>query len=735
MLPGRHPVDIVRFGPFEVALKEGVLRKHNLRVRLQAQPFQVLAALLEHPGQTVTREELRSRLWPDDTFVDFEHGLNAAVTRLRQALADSADRPQYIETVAKRGYRFIGEVILPPVVPAEEPRSVSQPKAAGRPEPWWKFALIAAAAVLLGTVVVLWRLVFSRVAEVILRPVPLTAFHGSEVDPALSPDGGYVAFSWNGEKQDNFDVYVAAIGSGTLRRVTTDAANDFSPAWSPDGRTIAFLRQSGDDRAALMLVASTGGPEHRIAETRGDQLRDRLPSQQQLRSEEQLANLAWSPDGHWVAAAHREEEEPHPGIYLFSMTGEKRKLTTSPPDSFGDHTPAFSPDGQTLAFCRLLGYSWSELYLLSLDSKQKPVGNVLRLTNHNQWSTNPVWMQGGREILYVLRQSPNIHMRPRIQLKSAFGRPPSERTIPLEDDVWHVSAGRRLVYSRRRQDSNIWRAKIPARNGPSTLPELFISSTRNDGHPRYSPDGGRISFVSSRSGAEEVWISNAAGSDPIRLTSFNGPLVGPPAWSPDGHWLVFHARPEGQADLFIMPAAGGTPRRLTHHPSDETTPSYSRDGLWIYYSSMRSGRHQLWKMPSAGGESVQVTTNGGLRPLESPDGKMLFYLSEAGNAIRRVPASGGAETHVAAPVCANSGFALTAEGLLYPMPTPSGDRCEFTLLNLATGNARPIVQTVSPRVGMVVGVSRDETNFLFVQDEIPSVDLMLVENFDPRPLR
>jgi len=140
-------------------------------------------------------------------------------------------------------------------------------------------------------------------------------------------------------------------------------------------------------------------------------------------------------------------------------------------------------------------------------------------------------------------------------------------------------------------------------------------------------------------------------------------------------------------------------------------------------------------MPSAGGEAVQLTTNGGLRPLELPDGKMLFYLSEAGNVIRLVPATGGIETQVVASVCASFGFALTREGLLYPMRTPSGDRCEFTLLNLATGDARPILRTASPRVGMVVGVSPDETHFLFVQDEIPSIDLMLVEDFAPRLLR
>jgi DNA-binding winged helix-turn-helix (wHTH) protein/tetratricopeptide (TPR) repeat protein len=101
---------IVRFGAFEVDLRSAALRKHGLKLKIQEQPFQVLAMLLEHPGQTVTREELHKKLWPADTFVDFEHGLNAAINKLREALGDSADNPRFVETLHRRGYRFIAPV-------------------------------------------------------------------------------------------------------------------------------------------------------------------------------------------------------------------------------------------------------------------------------------------------------------------------------------------------------------------------------------------------------------------------------------------------------------------------------------------------------------------------------------------------------------------------------------------------------------------------------------------------
>src|ERR1700685_2603249 len=122
MQENQQPDGRLRFGVFEVDLRAGELHKHGLRIRLQEQPFQLLALLLERPGQVVTREELQKKLWPADTFIDFDHGLNKAVNKIRDALGDSAESPRYVETVARRGYRFIAEVKVgdaPPVRRAE----------------------------------------------------------------------------------------------------------------------------------------------------------------------------------------------------------------------------------------------------------------------------------------------------------------------------------------------------------------------------------------------------------------------------------------------------------------------------------------------------------------------------------------------------------------------------------------------------------------------------------------
>lgn len=705
MHPSRLPA-VIRFGPFEVELEEAVLRKHGIRVKLQAQPFSVLAALLERPGVVVTRDELRKRLWPEDTFVDFEHGLNAAVKRLRQALGDSAEQPRYIETLAKRGYRF--------VAPLEGQTAVISKEGAApkRRSSLW----IGAAALVAATGAVALFLISNRAPAKVGHAVPLTSFPGREIYPALSPDGKYVTFSWNGEKQDNFDIYVMPIPSGTPLRLTTDLADDLSPAWSPDGGTLAFLRRLGGHRGELVLVPATGGPEHRLREIQDSEL---------LVSPGGLVSLAWSPDGRWIAASHRESERLAEGIFLFSLTGESRQLTS--PSDYGDHMPAFSPDGRALAFCRMPGYSVSEIFSLSLDG-----GAARALTTNRGWSVYPVWTRDGRGILHIFGNNALAQRNIRI-IDVSIPKAPW-REISSGEDASRISVGRHLVYSRPIQNDNIWRAKLPAAGDSPATGELFLSSTRSDYSPKYSPDGTKIAFLSSRTGPGEIWIAKADGSNPLRMTFFGGPTVGIPNWSPDGQWIVFHARPEGQADLFVIPAAGGPPKRLTSHTADDTWPNFSRDGRWIYFGSARSGQFQIWKMPAAGGEAVPVIGAAGNGAVESADGQMLYYRSSSeanAMAIWRVPVEGGQPVEVVGPAHAwPFGFTVTPDGVYYPAPPHSGESRFIRFLSFATGENRPVAVASYPfRYGM--SVSPDSKYILFDQlDEIRS-DLMLVEDFRP----
>ena len=186
---------------------------------------------------------------------------------------------------------------------------------------------------------------------------PLTSYVGSEISPTFAPDGERVAFAWDGEKEDNFDIYVKQIGIAEPFRLTTDPRPDLSPAWSLDGRMIAFLRLTSTDKAELLLAPSlTGGPLRQLAEVAA-------PAQDYLG----LRYLAWSPDSKWLVVLDGRSSDSIKGSYLVSVeTGKKHRLTY-PPAAYDDSEPAFSPDRKRLVFARYSGRSASDLYLLSLS--------------------------------------------------------------------------------------------------------------------------------------------------------------------------------------------------------------------------------------------------------------------------------------------------------------------------------------------------------------------------------
>ena len=222
-----HTSPILRFSVFEVNLQTGELPRKGQKVKLQDQPFQILAALLERPGEVVTREELRGKLWPADTFVDFDHSLNAAIKRLRDALGESAEKPIFIETMARRGYRFIGNVEVPAA-------SVSS-----RPTPWqWLFTGrtavlggIAACALAL-SFVYYSRSSSSKARRPAAAPdvIPVVTNVGEKYTPSLSPDGQHLAFAWNGGSGPAFSIYVKLVGTEDLLRLTNrESSIDFNP--------------------------------------------------------------------------------------------------------------------------------------------------------------------------------------------------------------------------------------------------------------------------------------------------------------------------------------------------------------------------------------------------------------------------------------------------------------------------------------------------------------------------
>jgi Tol biopolymer transport system component len=212
------------------------------------------------------------------------------------------------------------------------------------------------------------------------------------------------------------------------------------------------------------------------------------------------------------------------------------------------------------------------------------------------------------------------------------------------------------------------------------------------------------------------------------LTSFGGPDVSTPSWSSDSERIAFDSTAEGQWDIYTINANGGKARRLTIDPANDGNPSWSRDGHWVYFDSRRTGEAQVWKIPANGGGEVQVPRKGGFAPLESPDGKFLYYTKAlSATSVWKVPVEGGEETQVLKSLSFYANMAIVRDGI-YFVPTRGAKDSSIQFLNFATGKIKTIA-TLEKVPGVGLTVSPDGRWMLYAQIDQQGRDLMLVENF------
>ena len=703
-MPEQSPLPrVLRFGIFEIDLRAGELRRDGVKLKLQEQPFQLLCMLVEHPGEVVTREELRNRLWPADTFVDFDHSLNAAIKRLRDALGDSAENPRFVETVARRGYRFMG---IPAITAAPtEARARS-----------WQWLFTARNAVFGGLAACAFGLFFlyyshslrSKAAQPTVTPVVTNV--GEKHTPSLSPDGQHLAFAWNGgEAGPYFSIYAKIVGTEELLRLTKQTSIDFNPVWSPDGHYIAFCRiQKGE--TGIYIIPALGGAERRVRKT--------LWGEQEFYQVADASRLSWSPDGKLLAFSDRASRNEPASIFLLSLDSLEVRRLTSPLGSRWASDPAFSPDGQTLAFLNT-SQVFTEIYTVPVSG-----GQAQRLVSNGIDHWGLAWTPDGRDIIFADTGWPiKTSWLWKVPLRG--GEP--ER-LPFGQDGIELSIrGNRLVYVRQTVNRNIWRRKLNSLLSVGS-PERYISSTRIQSGPQFSPDGSKITFESTRSGASEVWMCRSDGSGLIQLTHTNS--GGTPRWSPDGQQIAFDSL-DSDLDIFVIDSQGGSPRRLTSEPSRDVTPSWSRDGHWVYFASNRTGRNEVWKMPATGGSAVQVTHQGGFAAFESPDGSFLYYakgLEVPG--LWRVPTNGGEETEVISSLEAGYwGYWAVVENGIYYLDTTAKPGINF--FDITTHRTTRVfdLENAPARRAPGLAISPDKKTILYTQLDVLNSDIILVENF------
>lgn len=548
---------------------------------------------------------------------------------------------------------------------------------------------------------------------------PLTGMSGLEDDPAFSPNGRRVAFSMQDGRSAH--IYAKLVGGGPPLALTSGAAFDISPAWSPDEGSIAFLRDGPSGHEVCLVPALGGAVRH-------------VTSIQPAAPDRGSRAISWLPDGSALLISDRGSAREPAAIFLFQLkTGERRKLTSPPAGADGDGSPEASPDGRTLAFIRWLRNSVSDIYLQSLSG-----GPPRRLTNDGKRLTGFAWNADSRAIVFSSRRGalPGLWRIP------SGGGTPEPLAGVGEDAVAPAIAhgGNSLAYTYQFENTNLWRYPGPRCLAPcKETAAVLAASPRQDVSGVYSPDGKRIAFSSDRSGSFEIWVSDSDGLHEQQLTSFRGSLTGTPHWSPDGRSIAFDSRPGGHSAVFTIGSEGGELRQVTDGQFDDIVPNWSHDGKQIYFSSNRGAGSQVYRISAVGGIPFQVTRKGGFDPAESADGAWLYYSKNSG--IWRLPVAGvraGSEGGAEATGQEEQvwkGFAsrfwtITAGDLVF-LDFGASPRRRFCVLDLSTRRFRrlaiPFGQVAWGASGL--SVSRDGKWLLYAQLDRLVSQINLVENF------
>ncbi len=534
-----------------------------------------------------------------------------------------------------------------------------------------------------------------------MKTTRLTSFAGEERDPALSPDGKSIAFSWNGEHQDNFDIYVKLVDAGIPVRLTTDAAVDNRPVWSPDGNFIAFVREAGNQPELspreIFIIPALGGREQRIAEYHPG-LREQ-PS------------ISWSDDNKLIYFTDWSAKDTGFVIFKVSIeTNEIEQVTQLPRGNWGDQSPSVSPDGKYIAFIRRDIPLRGDMFVKNLVDN-----NVQQVTNVETWIDGFTWGNDSRSILF----SCNIDGSSALWKADLSGSKPEK--IMSGIDINNPSAsvtGNRLVYAETIGNTNIW--KIDLQN-PKKETMLISSSTFENVEPDISPDGKKIIFTSNRTGNYNIWMCESDGTNQSQLTTFPLSLYATEQWSPGGREILISA----DKDIYILNAAGGTPQKISLMSSFTI---WSEDGTGFY--GFKYPENKLYLFSKDGKSQRQITKDNGIIP--QLYGTYIYYVKDFDHHdIWRIPIKGGTEESVLKGVAdfLLRQWVVAKNGIYFIRDNNGSPVLDF--YNIETkkiSHIRNLPQAVSDPFAKIE-IAPDESYILYSKQEPTKSDIILVDNF------
>ena len=567
----------VRFGVFEFDPHSYELRRNGAKVKLQDQPGQILSALLEVPGDVVSREELRKRLWSADTFVDFDHSLNTAIKRLRDALGDSADNPIFVETLSRRGYRFMAPLHAAANGHANGnghlPYGTAAIGAAGRfsvRTALWAFAGLLATT---GAVSAGWHAGHRAMRPVQAREVRLTT--NSPDAPveggAISPDGRMLIY------EDKLGLHVKDTSSGEIHHVTLPPEFKVTWAsWYPDqSHILASAVASAKERSGLWKISLLGG------------------SPQKLVDDGEFARL--SPDGKKVAFLRGEY--PRREIWTMNVDGsEVHKEVDSSGSVYG--VPVWSPDSRILAFlCVIYFPNWNDEDV-QIETHVIGSGQNQIVVKERQLSGGLTWLADGR-LFFSLAEPPpangdtNVWAMP---LDPKTGLTSGERVRitngPDHKPVMGASAdGKKLLFMRTNIQPAVYVAQIDKKTKTVGWPERLTLDDRKNLPYEWTPDGNSVIYISNREGKFHIYKQGVGQGTPELLdTSGNEPNI-------------LRLNPDRTKVLYSTLKHNETGAEALHH---EAAAEARQQGKTILNNGQNLEMYRIMRVPLNGGASQQV---------------------------------------------------------------------------------------------------------------------------------
>jgi Tol biopolymer transport system component/DNA-binding winged helix-turn-helix (wHTH) protein len=619
----------VRFGQFELNLSEGRLLRRGFPVRLENQPLQILFALVDHPGEMVSREELCAILWPDGTYVDFDEGLNTAIKKLRYALGDSAESPVFIETVPRRGYRFIAPVSsdaealnLPSPgstkdVSCEELNygngngngtGASFPAAGwsavppssdvrkGKSHRRWAVVAVIAVAVTLGV----GYLVRSRTGR--NRRPNLEKFQVTKLTDsgkvelaAISSDGRYVCYARREHGFSGLWLYQVATRS-EVQILPADAVGFEGLTFSPDGNHIYYVRADKNDPGFkyLYVMPLLGGSNR-------------------LLIKDIDSPVGFSPDGQRFVYTRGVPPRNSTDVRIANSDGSGDRLLTTIQNTFPGFQPGptWSPDGRTVAVSLRL-YSGRHSYIF--DAVSVADGTTRELFSSANAVGRPLWLPEGDALLLVMNDQNDRGQLWTISYPNAEVRRVTNDLTDYDPRADLTGDAKTLVAIANHAISNIWVAPVAdlsrAQQITSAALPLFRVVEAPDGHLLATSMDGKL-WSLQPDGSQRTLFTD------LLVTDFQGDPT------PCGRFIVFASGRAATTQLIRVAANGSDPVRLVK--GDLNSAVCTPDGKYLFYDDMQ----RIFRIPVQGGASVEIAKilgeNMGSRLSISPDGKFLAY--------------------------------------------------------------------------------------------------------------